>query len=46
MVLNVNLIGDVRLSCSKVTDVATISNPDLSDALVLGIKSSPEVRTH
>ena len=37
MVLKDNVIGELRLSCSNVTDVATISKPVLWDALVLGI---------
>ena len=42
MVLKDNVIGEVRLACSNVTDVATISKPDLCDALVLGIEDSPD----
>ena len=35
MALNDNLIGVVRFSCSKVTNVATISTLDVSNALVV-----------
>ena len=35
MVLKDNLIGVVRFSCSKVTNVATISTLDVSNALVV-----------
>lgn len=42
MVLKVKVIGEVRLACSSVTDVATISKPDLCDALVLGIEDLPD----
>jgi hypothetical protein len=46
MVLKDNVIGEIRLSCSNVTDVATISNPVLWDALVLEIHGWPEVHTY
>ena len=35
MVLKDHLIGEVRFSCSDVTDVATISNLVISNALVV-----------
>ena len=35
MVLNDNLMGEVRFSCSKVTNVATISNLVVSNASVV-----------
>lgn len=43
MVPKDSLTGEVGLSCSKVTDVATIA---LSDALALGMRDSPNARTH
>jgi hypothetical protein len=46
MVLKDNVIGEVRLSCSNMTEVATISKIVLWDALVLGIYGWPEVRTN
>ena len=46
MVLKDNVIGEVRLSCSNVTDVATISKPVLWVASVLGKYDQPGVRTH
>ena len=36
MALKSNLIGEVRFSCSKVTDVVTISNLVVSNASVSG----------
>ena len=45
MVLKDNVIGEVRLSCSNVTDVATISKPVLWGASVLEIYDWREVRT-